>query len=403
MKKVVFLLTILLLTSTIFAQSGLDVSAQIRARQQMNNKDFNSDLATNNFSELRTRLNLKFSPVENISGLVQLQDSRVYGTEPSTLASIDNIDLHQAFVQVNKLFNLPLNLKLGRMELSFGPQRLVGAVGWHNVGRSFDGGVLQLKTKKVDIDFFSAQTNESFEAGDTNDFSVVGAYGNLKLVKNYKIQPFVIGELQTGTDFSRYTLGVYINGNVGNLSHEIEGAYQLGSITEDVDIAAYMFALNVKYAFNTPIKPSVGLGVDYLSGNDGTDDKYNVFNTLYATNHKYYGFMDYFLNIPAHTYGLGLMDLHAKINVTPLAKFKMELAFHIFNSIEEYNYTTSDSPTLKTSNSFGSEIDLTLIYAYDSAVKFQGGLSLFSPGDIFKQTRGEDSSTWGYLMAVVNL
>ena len=57
--------------------------------------------------------------------------------------------LHQAYFSVNKLFDLPLNLKLGRMELSYGPQRLIGAVGWHNVGRSFDGGILQLNTEKV--------------------------------------------------------------------------------------------------------------------------------------------------------------------------------------------------------------------------------------------------------------
>jgi len=77
MKKIFLLIIALMITDTIYAQSGLDVSAQIRARQQMNNKDFNSDQATNNFSELRTRLSLKFSSIENVIGFVQLQDSRV--------------------------------------------------------------------------------------------------------------------------------------------------------------------------------------------------------------------------------------------------------------------------------------------------------------------------------------
>ena len=54
-----------------------------------------------------------------------------------------------------------------------------------------------------------------------------------------------------------------------------------------------MFALNFKYSFKSPVKPAIGVGIDYLSGDDGQDaDKYKVFNTLYATNHKYYGFMD---------------------------------------------------------------------------------------------------------------
>ena len=400
MKKTLFTLLIFMINLTItVAQSQIDVSAQIRPRLQMNNKDFSSDIAAENFTELRTRLGVKLSPARNISGLIQIQDSRVYGTEPSTLASTDNIDLHQAYFEVKKLFSLPINVKLGRMELSYGPQRLIGAVGWHNVGRSFDGGVIQLTTNKVDIDFFSAQTNEERQVGDTNDFSLMGAYGNLKLSKNYKIQPFVIGEIETGTDFNRYTIGIYINGNLGDFSHEVEGAYQLGSINENVDIAAFMFALNLKYNFDLPSKPAIGGGVDYLSGDDGEDpEKSKVFNTLYATNHKYYGFMDYFLNIPAHTLGLGLMDVHVKAEILPFNKFKAALAFHMFNA--NADFTLSDG---STSTSFGSEVDLTLIYTYNSAVKFQGGFSLFSPGDIFKQTRGEDMSTWGYLMAVVNL
>jgi hypothetical protein len=399
MKQLNYLIIILLLfVSNGIAQSGLDVSAQIRPRLQLNNKDFNKDITSSSFTELRTRLGLKFSPIENLTGFVQLQDSRIYGTEPNTLTGIDNIDLHQAYFSLQKLFDLPLNLKLGRMELSYGPQRLIGAVGWHNVGRSFDGGVLQLNTEKLDIDLFSAQTNENFEQGDTNDFSLIGVYGNLKVSKNYKIQPFVIGEMLTGSDFSRYTLGIYVDGNVGNLSHEVEGAYQLGSINKNTDISAFMLALNANYSFDEPIKPTLGVGIDYLSGDDGTDDKFNVFNTLYATNHKYYGFMDFFIDIPNHTLGLGLVDLHVKADISPTSKIKTSVAFHLFNSDAEFTLTDGK----KTTN-FGSEIDLTLFYNYNSAVNFQAGFSFFSPGEIFKQTKGEDSSTWGYLMAVVNL
>ncbi|MCW8850734.1 MAG: alginate export family protein, partial [Melioribacteraceae bacterium] len=353
MKNILLLISVIILTNTAFAQSELDVSAQIRARHQLNNKGFNSDIAGNRFSELRTRLGLKFSPVDNITGFVQLQDSRIYGTEPNTLTGIDNIDLHQAFFSVNNIFDLPVNLKLGRMELSYGPQRLIGAVGFHNVGRSFDGGVLQLITKNIDVDFFTAQTNESFEAGDTNDFSLFGAYGSLKIAKNYKIQPFIIGEMLKGSEISRYTLGLYVNGNIGGLSHEVEGAYQLGSAAKDVDISAYMFALNLKYSFNSTVKPAIGVGVDYLSGDDGQDaDKFKVFNTLYATNHKYYGFMDYFLNIPNDTDGLGLMDMHVKAEVSPVNKIKTAIAFHLFNANEDFTLVDG-----KTSTSFGSEID----------------------------------------------
>jgi hypothetical protein len=400
MKKSIIFLFFTINLSLIIAQSNFDVSAEIRPRFQMDNKDFNSDLPSNNFTELRTRLGLNFSPTENIEGFVQIQDSRIYGTEPNTLTSTDNIDLHQAYFNVNKLFDLPFNLKLGRMELSYGPQRLIGAVGWHNVGRSFDGGVLQFDSEKIDIDLFSAKINEQSEPGDTNDTNLIGLYGNLKMIDNYKIQPFFISDFLVGSESSRYTIGVYINGNINNFSHELEAAYQLGSVTKDIDIAAYMFALNLKYSFNTPIKPNVGVGIDYLSGDENgvSDNESSVFNSLFATNHKYYGFMDFFINIPNDTYGLGLMDIHAKGEITPADKFKTALAFHIFNS-------TADITLLDRSKltSFGTELDLTLTYSYNSGVNFVGGFSFFTPGEIFELTRGKDSSTWIYLMAVVNL
>ena len=108
--------------------------------------------------------------------------------------------------------------------------------------------------------------------------------------------------------------------------------------------------------------------------------------------------MDYFLNIPTHTYNLGLMDIHAKASIAPIQKLKVSLAFHMFNA--NADYTLIDG---STSTSFGSEVDLTLAYKYDANVNLVGGLSFFAPGDIFKETKGEDSSMWYYMMAIVNL
>jgi len=401
MKKVLISIFILsfLISSFVFAQDNLKVTAQVRPRAQLSNKDFNSDVASNSFTELRTRVGLQLTPIENLGCFIQLQDSRVYGSEHNTMTDTKNIDLHQAYFSIKKLFDLPLDLKVGRMELSYGSQRLIGAVGWHNVGRSFDGGVLTLNTKKMKIDFIQARLDESGLPGDSLDNCLYAAYGNVKTSKNLKLQPFVISEMKKDADFSRYTLGVYLAGKLGALSHEIEAAYQMGSMSEDVDIAAYMFTANLNYKLNAKYNPVIGAGVDYLSGDDGEDEsKYKVFNTLYATNHKFYGFMDYFLNLPVHTYGKGLMDMQGKLAVKPCEKFGLAAAFHLFSSTADY--TLMDG---STSTNFGSEIDLTLSYAYNKLVKFQGGFSLFTPGEIFKDKKGEDSSTWAYFMAIVNL
>ncbi len=403
MKKVtvLFLLFSFIFAEFAIAQNKVKVNAQIRPRFNFDDKDFNSSSEANSYTELRTRLGVAYSPSENLTGFIQLQDSRIYGTESSTMANTMNLDIHQAYFKIDNFFGLPFYLKVGRMELSYGSQRILGAVGWSNVGRSFDGSVLQFQTKSVNIDFIAARTNESMLQGDSLDTFVYSAYGNLKVIKSYKIQPFIIAEYQAKKDFNRYTIGIYAtNKNKGaGFKHELDASYQLGTQNATQDISAFMVAYNLGYTFDSKIKPMVGAGVDYLSGDDGTDaSKYKTFNTLYATNHKFYGYMDYFVNIPKHTYGLGLMDIQVKGSIVPVQKLKVALAYHIFNA--NADYTLIDG---STSASFGSEIDLTLSYKYSSNVKFVGGFSYFTPGDIFKETKGKDSSNWTYLMAVVNL
>jgi len=400
MKKVTILFFIVF-TSFTFAQDKVKVNAQIRPRFNINKKDFNSNITVNSFTELRTRMGVLYKPTKNLSGFIQIQDSRIFGTEANTLASSLNVDLHQAYFIINNFFSLPLNLKIGRMELSYSSQRLLGAVGWDNVGRSFDGAVLNLHSKSLDIDFIAAQTVENAQAGDSLDMFMYSAYGNLKSISNFTLHPFVIAEYKARLDFSRYTIGLYFSNKKKKKGfyNELEAAYQLGTQNSTQDIAAFMVTYSFNYTLNTSAKPSFGAGIDYLSGDDGKDaTKFKVFNTLYATNHKFYGYMDYFLNIPKHTFGLGLMDVHVKTTFKAAKKLNFALEYHLFNANEDYTLVNGS-----TSKNFGSEIDFTLAHKYSKNVKFVGGFSFFTPGDIFKEKKGKDNSTWTYLMAIVNL
>ena len=92
------------------------------------------------------------------------------------------------------------------------------------------------------------------------------------------------------------------------------------------------------------------------------------------------------------------MDIHGKISILPWKSVKLGLNAHLFNSAEDI--TLADG---STSKDFGLELDFYGSLKYSKSLMFQAGLSVFSPGDIFKQFRGEDSSLWMYGMAVVNL
>ncbi len=405
MKKFVLLLLslTLLMSGLTFAGDGdwMKLSLQIRHRFEMNGKDFNSDTSLNNYNLMRTRLGLAFKPMKNAMAFVQVQDSRFWGEELSTLGdgSADNFDLHQAYFKINKLFGANIALKMGRMEVIYGPQRLIGAVGWHNIGRSFDGVILTFFGEKFKLDLFNLKEIERLEFGDEGDKNVIGLYGDFKIFKGETFQAFLIWQkLDPTDDLSRFTGGIYAKGESSGFRHELELAFQGGKIA-GMDVSAFMAALNFGYTFSGSIKPDLAFGFDYLSGDDnGADGKFKVFDTLYATNHKYYGFMDYFLNIPLNTFGLGIMDIHATLSIKPTAKSSLALKYHNFQAAKDAVLMNGS-----TGKSFGSEFDLTFTLKYNKHLSFVAGASYFSPGAIFKERRGEDGSTWFYLMTIFNI
>jgi hypothetical protein len=145
-------------------------------------------------------------------------------------------------------------------------------------------------------------------------------------------------------------------------------------------------------------KPGVSAGVDYLSGDDAPSDcKFKVFDTLYATNHKFYGFMDYFLNIPRDTSSRGLVDAYARALVH-LGSVPVRADLHVFRSAQDFPLSSGG-----TSKDFGVELDLTLKHVYNESLTFVLGGSLFDPGEIFKDTTGSDLGNWAYLMVIANI
>jgi len=399
--KIIFFISILFLSDITFAQEKWNFNGQIRHRFEMDNKDFSGDTKLNNFNILRSRFGIKYQNNNNLSAFLQVQDSRTFGEESSTLSdgSADNLDLHQGFFDIKNVFELPVDIRVGRFEAIYGGQRLIGAVGWHNIGRSFDGFILKLKTKKGHIDFFSFDEVENEKKGDLDDQNIFGAYGNFGISKSINFQPYLIWQQNNKTKvLNRQTVGFYYKGKVSDINYEGEFAYQIGT-RNDLDVGALLAAVNLGYTFSSSsVKPGLGIGLDYLSGDDDpSDNKYKVFDTMYATNHKFYGFMDYFLNIPSHTNSAGLTDLHAKGFLNPFNKAQLSAVFHILNTSEDYMISG------KNQKSLGKELDVTFKYNYDTNITFTGGLSFFFPGEIFKVTKGEDISTWIYLMTVVSL
>ena len=386
----------------------VELSGQIRVRSEVDGKDFNNDTSEKNMTFLRTRFNAAFQPAEKISTLIQLQDSRVHGSEPGTLADFHNVDLHQAYFQVDDFLIKKLTLKMGRMELSYGGQRLLGAVGWHNVARAFDTSVLRYKVnEKLTIDSIGAKVIHQGDAKNPDDtgFYFGGVYATYQPKKTYRLDFYGLAEtnrkqtVQDENDLDRFTLGTYDKGKLNALDYEVEAAIQLGrrhnpDSGKRQDVSAFMLTGSVGYTLDMEQKPRVAVGYDYLSGQEAGDEDYKVFDTLFATNHKFYGFMDYFINIPVHTGGAGLQDLMAKFQITPHKKLTLKADVHQFMSAKDVN----------NENTYGQEVDVTAIYRYAKTLNFTLGVALFSPGELMEArfAGNSDVAFWSYLMTTAS-
>ena len=172
------------------------------------------------------------------------------------------------------------------------------------------------------------------------------------------------------------------------------------------DINANMVGVRLGYSFPDLAKLRIGVGYDRLSGQDPDDDtKYGAFHTLYGTNHKYYGYMDYFTNIPAHTSRLGLQDIIVQVSLVPVDGLSIAADFHLFSTVSDPSEVVW---TQDKKSAIGSELDLTAKFTVAKAVGLTLGWSMFSadtdravpdPTSVRLLT---DGTSWAYLMTTVN-
>ena len=341
------------------------------------------------------------------------QDVRQWGTEVNTLAVTSPVmEMHEAYGQYATTNVL---VRVGRQEFSFDDERLIGAVGWAQQGRAFDGvrvgwratdgsadadlfgAVLEIKTKPLTPAPPAAQATDKF---------LIGAHGRYVPIKGLTATALGVMEKGMRTGFNRYTLGPRVVFSKSNIVADAAVYGQLGSITPapkvEKDLRAWMAALRVGY--DDPKLLAVLVGGDVLSGDtDAKDTKVLSFDTLYATGHKWYGTMDYFTSFAPdptknHTAGLGLADGLLTARYTGVNKLKLQVDQHLF---------ATEQATAKDNQYLGAETDLTVEYGINQYVKLSGGYSLFSFGDAMSDLKpvikAGDLGHWSWLMASFQL
>ncbi len=405
------------------AQDDFKFSGEFRVRTELDGRDFNNKTYPQSFTALRVRLNFEKKFFDHVTFFAQVQDSRVFGSEKNTLNDIHNLDLHQGFVKISNIFNLPMYLQLGRFKIAYGNFVIFGPNDWHNVGRSHDGFRLGLNSSLVDFDaFLTTHTNflnyragaadirnyDYTEAPVDSGFNIYGFYSTWKLHQNHKLDFYGTYEWDRkkpnniDRNLNRYMLGLLYYLTLNNFKFSLESAYQFGSIfnsNKSKDIDAFMVYSSFKYSFPSL---TISLNTHITSGGKPTDSKYKLFDNPYSTKHNHQGFMDFFTGLsnsyfPTGIYGLN--DLFLRLEYQPKeSKFSAQCDLHYFTTFVK----TGDGNSV-----YGPEINLLLNYNPYKGLVIQWGSGVFFAGDAMKELyrslpnlRNKDTwdpSFWTYL------
>jgi hypothetical protein len=367
-----------------FPSVALDGSIRFRGEWDGRTAAAGDDAATLS----RVRLGLRAIIEPRIRAYVQLQDARAWGTEGNTLtdASADQFDLHQGFVELE---HGPVTARLGRQEMAFGDQRLVGAVGWTNTGRSFDGARLLGRSGSLEWTLFwmnvaeldallATGVNPQVNQGTGDDGWLLGGFATTALGPS--TAEFTLLVDRTAVTDESYTANVRVHGAAGPLLYEGAAAYQVGP-----DRSAYLLSGKAGVAAG---RGSAALQVDLLSGDDDpldTDEK--AFHTLYATNHKFYGFMDYFLATPSQ----GLLDAQLRGSLQLSERRALRVDLHHFRVPQPRG----------GEGTLGTELDVIGTWAFAERAGLEIGAGLFVPSQLATTVlpafgTADDPAYWGY-------
>ena len=383
-------------------ESNFSISGQYRVRTELRH-GFRTLAADTSkaafFIAQRARLIFGYKN-EKLTTKISIQDSRTWGDEEQK-KDLAGLQVNELWVQL--ALSKAFALKMGRQELIYDEQRLLGNLDWGNSTISHDALLLKYENKEKQLQVhIGGAFNQSGEP----------LFGTKYPLKNYKVLglAWLKKEINKQNTISLIAIVNGVNsvvptspsiktsstvGPLYNFHHNgwklvLAGYYQTGKTADNLNLNAAMVNAYVEKVIK---KITLGAGVDYLTGNavDTKPTTSHNFSTLYPTNHKFYGAMDYFLGFPADTRGRGLQDIYARLKMKASDKFTAAVDVHYFSSA--HNQITSFSNVKKN---LGTEVDLLTEYIPSADISLQLGYSVMLATNNMEAIKGGNKNNYNY-------
>lgn len=348
----------------------------------------------------------------------------------------DAFNLHQAYFTVGNHKEFPVSLKAGRQEMIYGEERLIGAYGWNNIGRSFDAAKVRWQNEFFAADFFSGHPvipeDGRFDVDNTHDW-FSGVYATSLKIPTTILDVYFLSRNasreaintepspQFGQPTARdiYTVGGRLKskpGELGNVDYSLEGAFQFGDFAATATSArltqrAYMFVAQAGYTFaDWWATPRLGAEFDYSSGDDNPNDNtHGTFDNLFPTNHKFYGSLDF-------TALQNIQDAGLSLTLKPTPRMSVAIIGNLLWLADTHDYFYSVTGAPRTTGGYGqhptydsfvgSELTAIAGYAVTRYAQLEVGYGHFFTGTYVDQSLagvgGSRDASYVYIQTSIN-
>ena len=306
-------------------------------------------------------------------------------------------------------------LRLGRLELAFGDERLIGSAYWANTARTFDAAKLTLRhnwgKRNLHADIFASsvvvlhdgQLGEVQAGSNLHginaaiDKVVTGA--NLELFSYWRLAPRLKNESGIVANLNETTSGFRFIGKAKGAGYSARVALQKGSLGSD-QVRAWAGHWLASYGFaKVKWTPLVTAEYNYASGDANPKDGVRgTFDQLYPSGHDKSGLTD--------QVGLkNIRQVRIGVDIKPAKMWSAGVKFHWFwlaNAHDALYSSTSAFVAQRADGSAGTfvgqELDATAGYALSRTLQVGAGVGHLFPGGFLKRTTPGKAFTYPYLM-----
>jgi hypothetical protein len=370
-----------------------------------------------NFLMSQIRLRVDADLTDNVTTTLRLINERNWDAEDT---SNTDIDLDLAFVTMKEFLYSPLTMTVGRQELKFGNQLIIGKALTYNRGvlngvprdlgirEAFDAIRATLNYDPLMVDMIYAKIDETLnvESASPNyrneDSDLYGINARYQVNKDIAVEGYCFTKLARSTT-STIDKNDWVNA-VGmllsatpkeNLKTSLEMAYQFGkyrSASKTNPMNAWALQAMADYTFaKVKYTPNLGIRFTHLSGGkeennkDAWDPMYNN-QTLNNITKALIPFSN--LNV------INLIgSIKPKEDLTLTANYGYYRLNEKMNSMTDPYLFSASTWTMSTNKSLGNALDLTATYEYTEDVELALTAGWFKPGNAFNLAYGKRDAT----------